>query len=269
MKLLITKILTSLGIFDFVRCYWNMAKRYEKGLWKKERELRKNGAPDGQPLPPRPLIVKVIATGWAAQYIEGGSNFHDKMNKHLASKEMRIQEFKSILDFGCGSGRLTRHLFNLKKTEIYGSDYNPDLIKWCDENLKFANFSVNNLNPPMKFEDKKFDFIYHNSVFTHLSEENIKNWMKEFARLIKPGGVMYFNIHGDNFLCHLSSEEADKYNQGEAAVVKGIDEGSNSYATYANHEFVTKNLLNDSFELAGFFPGQGKYGKDSYLVRRI
>jgi SAM-dependent methyltransferase len=267
-KLFLKKFLTAIGLFDFLQCYWNMFKRYKKGLWKQERELRRNGAPDGLPLPPRTLIAKVIATGWAAQYLEGGEKFHQKMKDHLAQAELKLDDFKSILDFGCGSGRLTRHMHGLKDAKVYGSDYNPKLIKWCRDNLKFADFSVNNLNPPMKFENDAFDFIYHNSVFTHLSEENIRNWMGEFARLLRPGGVMYFNIHGDNFLDHLSSGEAENYKSGEGAVEKGMDEGSNSYATYANYDFVTGELLGDEFELLGFHRGEGKYGKDSYIVKK-
>jgi SAM-dependent methyltransferase len=55
----------------------------------------------------------------------------------------------SVLDWGCGPGRIVRHLPSIiNKAKIYGSDYNKDSIKWCKENITGVYFEENGLPPP-------------------------------------------------------------------------------------------------------------------------
>ena len=74
----------------------------------------------------------------------------------------------SILDFGCGCGRVVRWWRDLP-AEIHGSDFNPTLVRWCRENLPFGVFEVNRPEPPLPYPDDSFDLVYALSVLTHLA----------------------------------------------------------------------------------------------------
>lgn len=49
---------------------------------------------------------------------------------------------------------------------------------------------------PSPYVDHWFDVIYAYSVFSHLSEESHRDWAKDFARIIKPGGRVVLTTQG-------------------------------------------------------------------------
>ena len=57
------------------------------------------------------------------------------------------------LDFGCGCGRVLRHWAGLEGPAIHGSDYYERLVGWCAANLPFVTASVNDLAPPLRYDD--------------------------------------------------------------------------------------------------------------------
>jgi SAM-dependent methyltransferase len=101
-----------------------------------------------------------------------------------------------ILDFGCGDGRLIRHLHHLaERWEIWGADISADRIYWCSENLSPPfNFVVNTKAPHLPFKDGSFDFIFCGSLFTHI-DDLAKAWLLELHRLLSPDGRLYVTIH--------------------------------------------------------------------------
>ena len=117
-------------------------------------------------------------------------NFFDK--EALGRHRKSFRDFSSILDFGCGCGRLIRSLRPLcdQWAAIHGTDIDAGAIAWCKENIADASFSVNAENPPLRFEDKSMDLIYASSVFTHLDAEDQFHWLAELQRIMKPGGYV-------------------------------------------------------------------------------
>ena len=65
-----------------------------------------------------------------------------------------IEGLGTILDFGCGAGRVIRHFSSLKGTTLFGTDINPELTNWCQRNLPFAKFTVNQPHPPSVFHSQ-------------------------------------------------------------------------------------------------------------------
>ena len=71
----------------------------------------------------------------------------------LYKNGLSMEKFDAVLDFGCGIGRVIRHLRNVHGPCYYGTDYNPKLIAWCRHNLKFARFSTNHLVGKLGFKE--------------------------------------------------------------------------------------------------------------------
>jgi SAM-dependent methyltransferase len=96
-----------------------------------------------------------------------------------------------ILDFGCGWGRITR--FFLKDVEpdaLWGVDGNDELIAICRGTSTWGNFKQIDVFPPTDFPSGTFDLVFSYSVFSHLSEDMHLQWLDEFARILKPGGLL-------------------------------------------------------------------------------
>ena len=84
-----------------------------------------------------------------------------KFEAVLANNGYSLRQFKSVLDFACGYGRLTKHLFRLiPEAEIYGCDIQSDLVSLCKRNFPKGYFIKNEVKPPLDYADSHFDMIF-------------------------------------------------------------------------------------------------------------
>jgi SAM-dependent methyltransferase len=79
---------------------------------------------------------------------------------------------------------------------IYGTDIDAPAITWCQQHLGATQFTTNTGCPPLQFPDDRFDLVYAISVFSHLREDYQRGWLKELARVTRPGGVVLLTVHG-------------------------------------------------------------------------
>ena len=137
----------------------------------------------------RPALVYSVAGHFdLEEYYESGRAHAELLKEVLSKNDFRVERFRSILDFGCGCGRVIRHWRGLPITDLRGSDYNPRLVEWCRDSLPFAEFRVNELVPPLPYGPQELDFVYAISVFTHLTEELQHSWMRELERVLAARG---------------------------------------------------------------------------------
>jgi SAM-dependent methyltransferase len=168
------------------------------------------------------------------------------IHRHLSDRKN-----VAVYEWGCGPGRVIRHLPAKLNTEdsVFGSDYNPETIAWCSKNLPEIQFSMNKLNPPLPYEDNKFDFAYCISVFTHLSAENGLMWAREIHRVLRPGGVFVLTTAGDfSFETDLVDEEKTEYKEKGIVTRGNFEEGKKMFLARHNPKYVREALLKD-FEI--------------------
>jgi len=196
--------------------------------WEAWRTLRggRRVAVDGPPLPPRRLMVRVAGTADGDWFVRGGRAAYDAIVSHV-----RLDEVESVLDFGCGCGRVIRWWDAFPGT-VAGSDLDEQAIEWCRRNLPFARFEVNGLAPPVAFADASFDLVYALSVFTHLTAELQLTWRDELRRVLRPGGLLLVTTHGRSYLPRLSAEERARFERGELVVRWGDLPGTNLCSAY-------------------------------------
>ena len=147
-------------------------------------------------MPDHAQINRVIA-GDVMSYRMGGATMAKRLEAYLLQRFSRpLADFDAILDWGCGAGRLTRHLAHLCPGHVTGVDIDPDNLAWCAGAIPGAVFVGGSLQPPLPFEDGAFDLVVAISVFTHLDEEIQFRWLAELRRILRPGGVLLASIHG-------------------------------------------------------------------------
>jgi SAM-dependent methyltransferase len=109
-----------------------------------------------------------------------------------------IKAMKSVLEFGCGSGRVIRHFRYIDGLRLAGTDANSKPVEWDSRNLPGIEFSHNALEPPLAYPDGSLDFVYALSVFTHIPLEWQRPWLEELRRVLPPGGYLLCTVHGEH-----------------------------------------------------------------------
>jgi SAM-dependent methyltransferase len=100
------------------------------------------------------------------------------------------------LDFGSGLGRLTQALAGYFD-EAIGVDIAPAMIKGAQEFNSHGDRCTYILNTHADlrlFASNHFDFIYSNIVLQHMKPEYSAAYIREFVRVLAPGGVALFQI---------------------------------------------------------------------------
>ncbi len=226
-------------------------------------------APDGVPLPPRPLRFRVAGTADIVPFLHGGELAADTVRDLLTAGGRPVEECATILDFGCGCGRVLRRWSNLTDTAVFGTDLNPELVDWCREQLPFASVSVNSAEPPAAYADEQFDAIYAFSVFTHMPADSQRLWLNEFRRILKRGGLLIFSTHGSCYLPRLTGPERSRYLNGQMVVRFASASGSNLCNTFHPENFVRRELA-AGWDIAAFVPegARGNPRQDAWVFRR-
>jgi SAM-dependent methyltransferase len=212
-------------------------------------ELRLPCSPLGEaepPVPPEKLMYAVGYTTDTAWFIGSGYLAASSMRDILERNGADIERMEAVLDFGCGAGRVLRHLRGIEGVALYGSDYNSDLISWCADNLTFASFETNPPSGRLAYEDAGMDLVYAFSVFTHLTEPQQTHWTDELYRVLKPGGYLLFSVHGESaYFKHLSPDEQERFKSGELIVQSDDQAGTNVCGAFHPEAYVRERMARD------------------------
>jgi SAM-dependent methyltransferase len=247
-------------------------KAYEKAIARQGR--RSNRDPgleqaDGLPLPPAELMVLVAGSADTDWFLQFGASMLHIIVDALKKQGVQAERLSAVLEFGCGCGRVLRHWYPIKGPHVYGVDYNRRLVEWCQENLAFARCAVNDLYPPLQFEDAMFDCAYAISVFTHMSAQVQSLWMQELKRVLRPGGHLILTAHGESYRDRLTAHEREAFVAGQLVVRYEKASGLNLCTAYHPESYVRRRL-SAGFEVRDFIPAAtiGVLYQDLYLLKK-
>ena len=136
-------------------------------------------------------------------------HYHDRThNTPIHIKNLKITTKSCVLDIGCGWGRLALGIIDtVGDVDYLGVDVMQRSIEECrtieeeHPSFKFKHLNVCNAryNPTgdkitqLQF-NKKFDIIYLCSVFTHMTEEDMRIYLRDFPQMLKKEGRIFFTV---------------------------------------------------------------------------
>lgn len=159
--------------------------------------------PHVAPFPPLPLMRSVSGLTSEADFAAHGVAIFDALQR---ASPIPLTDFKNMLDFGCGCGRLAR-MFKGHPGTITGCDIDQRHVEWINANLPYMRAVQTLPDKPLPFADASFDCIISISVFSHLNEASQLAYLQELARCMQPGGYLFLTVHGDRALERALNEE--------------------------------------------------------------
>jgi len=158
------------------------------------------------PFPPPELMQNVSGLTSEADFASHGADFYIALS---TASPRPLTDYKRILDFGCGCGRLAR-MFKGHPNEIFGCDIDRRHIEWMTRGLPNVKATLTSVVPPLPYPDHTFDGIISISIFTHLNEQSQNSFLKELWRVCAPNAYLFLTVHGRRALDRALTERRIK-----------------------------------------------------------
>lgn len=131
----------------------------------------------------------------AAKTYDNNCYLQDTTGKHLVSYLLQHQSaIHSLLDIGCGTGKLTSQLANRIQCEKFiAMDISDKFLEIAKP--RFASQSIIGLNADfddLPIQNNSMDIVFSNMAL-HWSL-NLQQTLKEIFRIIRPGGLLFFTM---------------------------------------------------------------------------
>jgi ubiquinone/menaquinone biosynthesis C-methylase UbiE len=129
------------------------------------------------------------------EFFATGQGEIDEVTRYVEGLGVEL-DHRSALDFGCGVGRLTQALADRFEV-VWGVDIAPSMIeqaKHYDRHPDTCHYIVNGRADLQMFESSSVGFIYSNIVLQHMEPRYQRSYMREFVRVLTPGGVLVFQL---------------------------------------------------------------------------
>ena len=195
-----------------------------------------------------------------------------------------LQPQHSILDIGSGLGRMAVPFIGYLDTK--GSYHGIDIVKtginWCNKNIaadnpqfKFIHSDIYNdlYNTSGKLKGEKyifpfpednFELIFLTSVFTHMLQAEVEQYINEIARVLKPGGrclATFFILNDEAETLMNTTRDSFKfpYHHGDYSLMSKDTKTANvAYRQQWIENQMSKNNLKTEIIRYGYWCGRDK-----------
>jgi SAM-dependent methyltransferase len=136
-----------------------------------------------------------------AAFWERGDYLEFYANRSLRPvEEVLLERFRdalagSVLELGCGAGRLTGHLSEVAR-EVHGVDISPAMVAYCRQAYPSATFTVGDLRDLSAFESGHYDAVLAPfNVLDVLDDPERGGVLDEIRRVLVEGGLLIMSSH--------------------------------------------------------------------------
>lgn len=174
----------------------------------------------------------------------------------------------SILDFGCGYGRILEELDGAGYKNLYGCDFSEKMLALAEKALPDSILRQNSASK-IPFADESFDCVIILAVLTCITDDKQQELLlKEAIRVLKPDGFLYV---GD-FLLNHDKRNIERYEKNKNSGDYGIfisDDGAK--LRHHSEEYIQKlfsGLEKLSFNKTVFRTMNGHSSNGFYMLCR-
>jgi len=140
-----------------------------------------------------------------AEFMATGNAEIEMVLRHLAGLGCVPDWNGAALDFGCGVGRLTQALGS-HFASCTGVDISQSMIQKAQMLNQYPHCRyIQSSDARIPFPDASFSFLYSNIVLQHIPRRFAKQYLREFLRVLAPGGVLVFGVQDSFATPNLSS----------------------------------------------------------------
>ena len=135
-----------------------------------------------------------------AEFFATGEREIEDVLAHARTLGIQVNPARA-LDFGCGVGRLAQALLP-RFERVDGVDIAPSMLELAARYNKDPARCVFHLNERADlalFPDRSFTFIYTSLVLQHVETELARGYIREFLRVLAPGGLLVFHLPSEPF----------------------------------------------------------------------
>jgi len=208
------------------------------------------------PFPPVALMQNTTGLTRESDFASHGADFWIALS---GASPKKLSEFDSVLDFGCGCGRLAR-MFKGHPGRIAGCDIDHRHVEWCDLAIDYMDAKLSHVHPPVPFADNAFEAVISISIFTHLNESSQDEFLQELARMCRSDGLLFLTVHGQRALDRAVSEPVirdmlsvpeESFQRARAEFANGrhafiLQQGH--LTTIGKHDTLANSLISEPFE---------------------
>lgn len=186
-------------------------------------------------LPVESIQLQYTGLSMRQTFVQGLTYFD--LCKKIAVRQKRSfdgQGLSSVVDFGSGWGRITQLLsLYFDPDRILGFDVMDSAVDEAKRNGVQAKFIKTEVWPPIHLQNESVDYIYSYSVFSHLSEDNAWAWIREFHRILRPGGLAFLTTRHRSFFEYLKTlhkkSDIPSFANGAHNAFKDIESAKKNY----------------------------------------
>ena len=251
---------------------WKISKRL-RGLLRRNQKFLEAGfreasefmsARTGRPDWPKVSLVidwkDMMYEGYPTHYFSSGYSALSCVRRALDKAASKSP--LSILDFGCGYGRVLRSLAaDFPHARLTAADVDSGGVNFCAKTFGAIPMYSNTDFSRLVF-DTKFDLIWVGSVFTHLRAERWMSLLELFRSILTEDGLLVVSTHGSEVERRLREGQCRWYGleaERVAKILRNYDEHGFGYSDYrkskdygvslSSPEWVSPQITEVGFEL--------------------
>lgn len=139
-----------------------------------------------------------LAKNPAREYLSDGWRTLSELMVLLERQGRPLLGMGSVLEFGAGFGRFTRHLAPVMPGRLTSSDVLPGTTAFLRDTFGVKAFESARDPAALRFPER-YDLVFVLSVFTHLPPRQWGPWLRALEAALNPGGLLVFTVHNEDF----------------------------------------------------------------------